>query len=420
MKPVLDWKDPMFRRIWNVLIENSLLLMAGAIGGLLWANLGHDSYGSLKHLVLLPNAWFGPAVAGGRHYITLEFLVNDILMALFFGIAGKEVWGAMLPGGHLRDPRRAAVPILCAVGGMAGPVAVYLIGCLVVAPAPGLARGWAIPCATDIAFSYLIARIVFGRRHPATAFLLLLAIADDALGLVVLAVFYPVSPLTPLWLLLVALAVVVGLVMRERGLNSFWWYLVIPGGLSWLGLALAGIHPALALLPILPTMPHARHGQKVVRWARWHRRDALDMFENAARQPVEFILGFFGLLNAGVVLGAGGQATALVLVGLLLGKPIGIFLTGLLADRLTPLKLAEGISFKDLLVLGCAGGTGFTVAIFMATVAFAPGATQDAAKLGALLSILAAVVAMLMAALVGVKKVHEQAGAEATGQAKGA
>jgi NhaA family Na+:H+ antiporter len=379
----------------------------GAVAGLLWANLDAHSYHVVKEWRLLPNPYFGPADSSGQRCITLEFLVNDILMAFFFAIAGKEVWGAMLPGGHLRDPRRSAVPVLCAVGGMAGPALIYTIGCVLTGQLATLGRGWAIPCATDIAFSYILARIVFGKRHPATAFLLLLAIADDALGLIVLAIFYPVNPIHPLWLGLVVAAVAVGLIMRERGVSSFWWYILIPGGLSWLGLAFAGIHPALALLPVIPTIPHARFGQKTVRWARWHRRDSLDLFEKAWKQPVEAILGLFGLLNAGVVVSTWGEPTVLVLVALLLGKPLGIFLTGLLADRLTPLKLAEGIGFKDLFVLGCAGGTGFTVAIFMATVAFRPGPTQDAAKMGALLSIGAAGVAIAMAALLGIKKVHE-------------
>src|SRR3990172_11400531 len=190
--------------------------------------------------------------------ISLHYAINHMLMAFFFALAGKEVWEALLPGGALRDGRRAATPILCALGGMIGPATIYLILVALSGQWTSLRQGGAIPCATDIAFSYLIARWIFGKTHPAVPFLLLLAIADDALGLLVLALFYPVHAVQPLWLLLSALGVGTGLLMRRSRMHNFWWYLAGPGALSWLGFALSGIHPALGLLPIIPTMPHAR------------------------------------------------------------------------------------------------------------------------------------------------------------------
>ena len=102
-------------------------------------------------------------------------------MAFFFALATKEVVEATAPGGALHSPRRAALPLVAAVGGMLGPALIFL-RLTIVFDRPNLERGWAIPCATDIAFSYLAARIVFGAKHPAIPFLLLLAIADDALG----------------------------------------------------------------------------------------------------------------------------------------------------------------------------------------------------------------------------------------------
>ena len=155
-----------------------------------------------------------PERSGRRHHergtcdLTVAFLVNDILMALFFALAAKEVWEAMLPGGALSNPRRAATPLLATVGGLIGPALLYILGAVLVGQSGwfgqegDLARGWAVPCATDIAFSYLVARAIFGVGHPAIAFLLLLAIADDAAGLAILAIAYPQAPLQPAWLLL--------------------------------------------------------------------------------------------------------------------------------------------------------------------------------------------------------------------------
>ena len=121
-------------------------------------------------------------------------------MAFFFAIAGSEVWEALLPGGALSNPKKAATPLLATVGGLAGPAAIYIIGCYALGRGD-ITNGWAIPCATDIAFSYLVARFIFGQGHPAIAFLLLLAIADDAAGLVILAIFYPSGKLHLTWLL---------------------------------------------------------------------------------------------------------------------------------------------------------------------------------------------------------------------------
>src|SRR5207237_7047874 len=113
-----------------------------------------------------------------------------VLMALFFGIAAKEVRAAALPGGPLGSARRALVPLVATAGGMAGPALVYLALAFALGK-PHLARGWAIPTPTDVAFCALVARAVFGAKHPAVPFLLLLAIADDAGGLAILAVAYP-------------------------------------------------------------------------------------------------------------------------------------------------------------------------------------------------------------------------------------
>ena len=142
--------------------------------------------------------------AGSLKVLSLHYLVNDMLMAFFFAIAAKEVWEAViLKNGSLRG-KKAATPLFATVGGMLGPVSVYLVLAAVMGSDTydAVANGWAIPTATDIAFSYLVGRLVFGAGHPAVRFLLLLAIADDAAGLIILAVFYPQGDLAPIWLML--------------------------------------------------------------------------------------------------------------------------------------------------------------------------------------------------------------------------
>ena len=163
-------------------LDNSGLLVLGTAVALVWANLARDSYVEFSHAI--------------------HFIVNDIAMAFFFALAAKEVVEATAPGGALHSPRRAAMPLAAAIGGMVGPAAIFL-WMTIAFDRPDLERGWAIPCATDIAFSYLVARLILGAAHPAIPFLLLLAIADDALGLAILALFYPAGPLR-----LVELAVV--------------------------------------------------------------------------------------------------------------------------------------------------------------------------------------------------------------------
>ena len=378
--------------------------MAGAVVGLLWANLHHASYESLLHVKLLTNSFIGEVAESGTRVINLHFVVNEILMAFFFALAGREVWSAFLPGGPLNRPRQAAMPILCTLGGMAGPAIVYIAGAAILGRWQELHHGWAIPCATDIAFSYMIARLIFGRQHPAIAFLLLLAIADDALGMAVLAIFYPSHEVQLAWLLLSVAAIGFGFLFQRLRVHGFLWYLAFPGLLSWLGFALAGLHPALGLLPIVPAIPHVRIHKEHQGWDILRLGDRRGQMEYWLKNPVEVALGLFSLFNAGVVLSNVGTPTLLVCASLMLGKPLGIFLTGLLGLKLLALKLADGLTLRALWVIGCIAGIGFTVAMFVATVAFAPGPVQDAAKMGCLASFVAAIVAYTMARFLGIRR----------------
>ena len=400
------------RRTIKFLLDNSLFLIIGAVGGLVWANIDESSYKAFLHIKILPdNGHFG--YLHGDHYsFDLHYLINDVCMALFFAIAGKEVWEATFPGGPLNNPRKAATPLFATVGGMAGPALTYIALVAMVGELDLLGNGWAIPCATDIAFSYMVARIVFGGGHPAIPFLLLLAIADDALGLIILAVFYPSGPVAPAWLLLAVAAIFVGLLMKKNRIGHWLPYLMIPGVMSWCAFAKAGLHPALGLLPIIPTLPHAHVDTGLFDWSKKDKDDTLTAFEHALKPPVEIILGLFGLLNAGVVFSAVGNATYFVLAGLMIGKPLGIWLCGYLGGKVMGFGLPEGMNYKDLFILGCAAGIGFTVALFVAGVAFPKGDVQDAAKMGALGSFAAALMTIAAGKILGVKRVQAADGAD--------
>ena len=416
-------------KLWSFVSEYSLLLIAGALVALGWANLSPDTYHHFVEFPLIDDFFIGhlhvDAEGHAHRTLTLHYLINDVLMALFFAIAGKEVWEAVaLENGSLRG-KKAMTPLVATAGGMLGPIAVYLGLAMVMGSETydAVSRGWAIPTATDIAFSYLVGRMVFGAGHPAVRFLLLLAIADDAAGLIILAIFYPSGELAPEWLLL-SLGAAVAVFLLANWLprrmdagnqdrpNSTWvrqklsfWPYLIAACASWYGFQEAGIHPALGLLPIVPTIPHADRAFGIFSEAEQYLTDLLNHIEHALKHPVEIVLFFFGLCNAGVEFNSIGNPTWLVLAGLLIGKPVGILFFGWLGARPLKLGLPEGMRIIDLVVIGCVAAIGFTVSLFIASVAFDAGPVQDAAKMGALFSFAAAIISIIAGKVTRVQKV---------------
>ena len=366
-------------RLARFIFDNSLLLLLGTAAAVIWANIDSASYDAAAR--------------------PLRFVVNDIGMVFFFGLAAKEVFEATMPGGSLATPRRALSPLAAAIGGMVAPALIYVALASIRGPAD-LIRGWAIPCATDIAFSAMVARVIFPAAHPAIPFLLLLAIADDALGLLILAVFYPSGPIS-MWAFagLTASALLVARSFRRRRLASFWPYVIGPGALSWAALHVGGLHPALALVPIVPFMPHGPRDLGLFDPREASRPDTLSHFERWWTTPVQFVLMLFGLVNAGVPFGQIGPGTYYVLAGLLLGKPLGILLfSG--AARLMGARLPPGLRVGDLMVVGVTAAIGFTVSLFFATAAFPGGTALAETKMGALLSFMAAPLAIALARIV--------------------
>lgn len=447
----------------------SMPLISGVLTALVWSNVDTESF---KHFTTDPIVQ-GAEVLG--HPLSLKFIVNDIFMCFFFGLAIKEVTEALLPGGSLSPLKRAINPLMATIGGIVGPVVAYVglvlvlwyagvfegMMCtsssggggghrrLAVSPAATvvgveepcrlgvLINGWGVPTATDISLAWMFALLIFGTGHPSINFLLLLAIVDDAIGMAIIAINYPDPdhPVEPVWLLLVFAAAVVSFLLRMLQVPVWQPYVMIAGPISWLGLLKAHVHPALALVFVVPLMPasHAVPAQKSTCdlgacdlgprdkaeqvaqhfnvseeqrssaatiaakiLARYHAEEApLHVFEHTMKLPVDLGMLFFGLCNAGVKLNSVGGLTGSVVFALLVGKTLGIAGFGLLAVRLG-FGLPPGVTKVDLFAMSAVGGVGLTVALFVANEAFVDPGLQGQAKFGAVLSVLAALLAWLI------------------------
>jgi NhaA family Na+:H+ antiporter len=237
--------------------------------------------------------------------------------------------------------------------------------------------------------------------------LLLLAIADDALGLLIIAAFYPTGPLRVAEFAVgLAAALLIGWWLHSRRVLSFWPYIILAGTVSWIAFYRGGIHPALALVPIVPFMPHVGRARGLFVDAP-SRHDTLNEFERWWKRPVDGLLFFFGLANAGVAVGNAGAGTWFVLMAILVGKPVGILAATVITVAFG-LQRPRGVTWRDLTVVGITAGIGFTVALFFATAAFPYGRLLDETKLGALLSLSAALLALVAAKILKVGRYAAQ------------
>jgi NhaA family Na+:H+ antiporter len=380
-------------RAVSLLREFSIPLIAGVLVALVWANVASDSY---LHAIY-DELW-------GFH--SLHFFTNDLFMVLFFGIAAVEITSNLAPGGSLNPIRRAVNPLFATMGGVLTPVLCFFLFNRL-GGGPELARGWGIPTATDIAIAWLVARGAFGAGHPCVSFLLLLAVADDAISLGIIAIFYPSleHPVAPAWLLLTAVGVLIALGLRRWRVQSYWPYLVAGGSFAWAGLFLANLHPALALVFIVPFMPHQKAGDResVFDEEDEGQRSTLAKFEHDWKLIVDMGMFLFGLCNAGVKFSAVGPITWIVLFSLLAGKTVGVVAFSYGA-RMIGFGLPAGVGFKELLVTGMISGIGLTVALFVAGEAFGTSQLQDAAKMGALASAAIGPVALILARAMNISR----------------
>jgi NhaA family Na+:H+ antiporter len=373
-------------RLWHFAAEYLLLLPIGAAIAVIWANTAPESY--------------------FRVTASLQFIVNDVAMVFFFGLVAKEIVEATIPGGVLHPWRRAALPFVASLGLTFVPLALFAV-LVPMFDERRVLQGWPAVFATDVAFGYFAARLIFG-RHAAVPFFVLLAICANCLGLVALAATSTEAAVSPaVAAALMALAVILAVMLRQLRVRSLWPYLVGAGGFSWCALYFGGLEPAFALLPVLPFVPHGRRDPGFFVDAPAAAHDPLSRFERLFRHPAQIALGLFGLVAAGVPLRALDWGTLGLPLSVLIGKPIGL-LAGVGLARAIGLHLPPGMGWRQLTVLGLIASVGFTVAPFFATAAVGPGPTLSALKMGALVSAAGVLVALGAALLLRTGRFADQ------------
>jgi NhaA family Na+:H+ antiporter len=353
----------------------AVLLAATALALALANSPAQDWYTDvLHHEIDVSFAWFDLRE-------DVQHWINDALMALFFFVVGLEIKRELVVG-ELRSVRRAAVPAIAALGGMLVPAALFAV---VNAGGPG-SKGWGIPMATDIAFALGVLAL-FGRRIPSSLrlFLLSLAIVDDIGAIVVIAIFYS-EGVSFGWLAAALVTVAVIVLVRRVGVDHVAAY--VPLGLAlWLFTFESGVHATIAGVALgLLTPVHHRRGRSVA-----------EVLEHRLHPWTSFVVvPLFALANAGVIVSseiardaAGSRLAWGVVIGLAVGKPIGIVAAVALARRFRLGELPDGVTGGMLLGAGCVAGIGFTVSLFVADLAFG-GLLLEEAKLGVLTASLAA------------------------------
>lgn len=355
-------------------------------------------------------------------HLSLQAWVNDALMTVFFLLVGVEIKREIVHG-ELRDPRAVALPVVAALGGMVVPAAIYAV---LNAGGPG-ADGWAVPMATDIAFAVGVVTLA-GSRVPLAAkiFLLTLAVADDIGAIVVIAVFYT-GTLSWGWLACAAVGLAAIFALRRGDVQSLAPYLAV-GAFAWLALLESGVHATLvgvALGLLTPAWPlrsprlfppearrvanrieaayydrvltqeeFAENEQRIVEIARlaMFSTSPLERLERALSPWVAYVVvPVFALANAGVALtgdAVGGvvsePVTVGVILGLFVGKTAGVLGATALAVRLRIGRLPGGTTWRHVVGLAATAGVGFTVALFVTSLAYDDALVGDAAKVGIL------------------------------------
>ena len=370
---------------------SGILLMIAAFMGLLAANLpSSQAYFDLLGIS------FTIDFLGIYISMTVLKVINYGLMTIFFFVVGLEI-KREITSGHLSKLRQAAAPFFAAIGGMAVPALIYL------AIAGDVAHhGWAIPVATDIALAVGVLSMMGSRvTQGLKAFLLALAVIDDIGAILIIAIFYSAGIVFS-WLMAGALATIAVLLLQRIGvMNKFAYFLV--GLALWYSLYKAGLHPTLAgvvmgmLAPATPlkkqTLKDDEDGVVTI---------VEELEEQYHSLSTLVVVPIFAFANSGVVLSSDAVSAALnspiawgIVLGLAVGKPLGIFLLSKLTSVLRIAELPAGSGNKALIATGGTAGIGFTVAIFIAKLAFDDVPTQD-------LAVTAVIVGSLLSGLLSV------------------
>ena len=404
----------MVKRAWKVACKiannertSGLIMLGFALAGLMLANLPFTSaiFEAVSHTQI--------GIPYTNIHMSISHWVQDGVLTIFFLTVGLDLKHELIAG-SLRDPRAAAMPMICAIGGMvvppilfAGTVTIFSelhagqeIMRLTSGALPSLdmvRAGWAIPTATDIAFSLAVLAL-FAKTLPKAlrAFLMTLATVDDLLGIALIALFF--SSLNA-WYWFVGV-VLCGLVwtMLVRLKRVPWPVVALVGLLAWVMMYQAGVHPTLAGVMVgLLTPAHLVHGEKSLRAERYRQKI----------QPLSslFALPVFALFATGVHFETLTWQLFLspiliaITIALVVGKPLGIMITAWFAKKVIGLRVPDDLRVRDLLPTACACGIGFTVSLLIASLAYSDADLSGEARFGVLVaSIIAAAVSGFMLA----------------------
>lgn len=371
-------------RIADILRRETLggiLLLLAAAAAITAANIG-DTY------VRVRDHAFGPDAL--HLSLTTGQWASDGLLAIFFFVAGLELKREFV-GGDLRDPRRAALPVVAAIGGMAVPALVFVLFNL-----GGSLRGWAVPTATDIAFALAVLAVI-GSHLPSglRTFLLTLAVVDDLIAIIIIAAVYT-KTLHLNYLLLALVPLAIFAVLVQRRIRS-WWLLLPLAGLTWGLVHASGVHATVAGVLLAFAVPVLRRGGGAGIGLAEHFEHRIRPLSAAIAVPV------FAFFSAGVkVDGWHGFTSALsqpvtlgIIAGLFLGKAIGVFGATWLVSTFTGAELDEDLAWLDVLGIAVLSGVGFTVSLLIGELAYGVGTlTDEHAKIGVLVgSVVSALVA---------------------------
>ena len=362
-----------------------ILAVGGAVAALIWVNVAPRSYNSLWSHEL--------SISLGHHVLqlSLKHWVNDGLMALFFLVVGLEIKRELVLG-ELRVLRRAALPITAAIGGMVIPAALFAA----INSGTDTSHGWGVPMATDIALALGVIALLGRHIVPPSLslFLLAVAIVDDIGAIVVIAVFYS-NGIQVTWLAAAAAMVALTVLLRHLRVTAMWPFVVI-GLAMWFSLHEAGVHATIAgvIMGLLaPTA--APPGPNTV--------SVVERLEHALHPFTSFlIVPLFAISNAGIqfdnalldgVLSS--HAFWGVMIGLVIGKPVGITLASWLAVRAGIAEYPTGVRLAQVAAVGAVAGIGFTVSLFVSELAFTHADQLGQAKFGVL-------IASIVAGLIGV------------------
>jgi NhaA family Na+:H+ antiporter len=364
--------------------SGGILLLACVFVSLLIANTGLGT--SFNDLLAYPLGYENDSV---HLQYPILLWINDGLMAVFFLLVGLEIKREVIEG-ELSSVRQAALPVLAALGGVAVPAAIYF---LFNGQNPQTAKGWGIPMATDIAFALGILSLL-GNKVPSglKIFLAALAIVDDLIAILVIAIFYS-SELHFLYLGYGGAIFILLMIFNRMGVRNLLFYL-LPGAVMWYFIHHSGIHATIAGVLVALTLPTNEEDTD----------SPLEKLEHALTRPVNFIImPIFALANTNIAFepemlkGLTGNLGLGIILGLFLGKPVGIFLMSWVSVKIRAADLPAETTWLHVFGLGLLGGIGFTMSIFIALLSFSQQAFQNEAKFAILIaSILAGVSGFLL------------------------